>query len=186
MHRMPCRPLRGRAADPRGASPAQEGGEGGQEGSFLWPDVGAAYKGEWAQAGAAGEGAGGAAEGEEAAGEGEGEEGEGEAPELGPRVRHGRGVYEQGGFTYEGDWVSDKMEGVGRADFKGGAWYEGQWADNRYHGLGKYVAADGATYEGEWSAGHMHGQGTYTTSEGQRFSGEFFNGSGPGLTYLLD
>ena len=32
----------------------------------------------------------------------------------------------------------------------------------------------------------MHGQGTYTTSEGQRFSGEFFNGSGPGLTYLLD
>lgn len=140
---------------------------------FVWED-GSTYEGGWSAVPDP------AAEPVEAA---EGEEAPAAAEK---KVRHGTGTFATGDYTYDGDWVEDKMEGVGTFTFAGGATYEGEWVADRYHGLGKYTGADGSSYEGQWSEGKMHGQGTFVNAKGQKFAGQFFNGNGPGLTLVLD
>jgi hypothetical protein len=52
-------------------------------------------------------------------------------------------------------------------------------------GHGKYTWPDGRMYEGEWQQNKMHGAGKYTDANGHKWAGQFFNGAGPGLTYIL-
>lgn len=41
------------------------------------------------------------------------------------------------------------------------------------------------SYEGEWVQNKMHGKGKYTDTNGHTWHGQFYNGAGPGLTYIL-
>eukprot|EP00899_Mesostigma_viride_P006223 jgi/Mesvir1/15601/Mv03210-RA.1 len=101
------------------------------------------------------------------------------------RIRHGRGTYVEGKYSYQGEWFEDKMHGQGTFKYESGAVYEGEWVEGKYHGRGKYSWPNGASYMGEWRDNTMHGQGTYTAPDGHQWVGKFFNGSGPGLTCCL-
>jgi hypothetical protein len=101
------------------------------------------------------------------------------------RVRHGRGKYTEGDYCYEGDFQEDMITGQGRFTYASGACYDGQWEAGMYHGYGKYSWPDGRSYEGQWQHNRMHGMGTYTDANSHKWSGQFFNGAGPGLTYVL-
>lgn len=95
------------------------------------------------------------------------------------------GKYQEGDYSYEGEWDNDEMHGQGKFVYASGAVYEGGWSHNKYHGKGKYTWPDGRTYEGEWQENKMHGHGVYTDIDGRKWEGQFFNGSGPGLTCQL-
>ncbi|KAJ9519241.1 hypothetical protein QJQ45_017901 [Haematococcus lacustris] len=84
------------------------------------------------------------------------------------RVRHGKGVYKEGDYVYEGDFFQDMIQGTGKFTYASGASYEGQWHQGEYHGTGRYTWPDGRTYEGQWQANKMHGQGTYTDINGHK------------------
>ena len=87
---------------------------------------------------------------------------------------------------YEGQW--QRFDGVMKRHGKGiytdgGATYDGQFVEDMYEGTGTFTAIDGSTYKGEWKAGVMHGQGVYTWPDGSRFEGTWENGKmeGPGV-----
>mmetsp|Transcript_30256 Transcript_30256/g.55268 ORF Transcript_30256/g.55268 Transcript_30256/m.55268 type:complete len:170 (-) Transcript_30256:1987-2496(-) len=101
------------------------------------------------------------------------------------RVRHGKGVYREGDYVFEGHFNEDVIQGKGKFTYASGAYYEGQWANNSYNGKGTYVWTDGRKYEGQWVDNKMHGLGVYTDVNGHRWEGQFYNGSGPGLTCEL-
>jgi len=66
------------------------------------------------------------------------------------RVRHGKGLFQDGNVQYVGDFFQDHFHGVGKFTFGSGATYEGQWEKGVFHGKGKYTWADGTFYEGEF------------------------------------
>lgn len=147
-----------------------------KNGKFIFPgpkgdglDV---YDGDWAERELA--------EGEEPPPEPE------DGTELRTYVRHGKGKNTvDGKWTYEGDWVQDKMEGKGAFTYKSGASYDGDWVANKYHGQGTYTWPDGTKYVGTWVDNTMHGQGTYTDKDGREWVGEFYNNDGPGLKLTI-
>lgn len=57
------------------------------------------------------------------------------------------GVYRTGDYSYEGEWVDDKMQGEGKFQFASGAVYSGSWRSNKYEGHGQYTWPDGKRYE---------------------------------------
>ena len=115
-----------------------------KNGKFIFPgpkgdglDV---YDGDWAERELA--------EGEEPPPEPE------DGTELRTYVRHGKGKNTvDGKWTYEGDWVQDKMEGKGAFTYKSGASYDGDWVANKYHGQGTYTSFTGETTTGVWEHG---------------------------------
>ena len=70
------------------------------------------------------------------------------------------------GTTYEGQWVDNKYDGQGKAQYKSAdnkdSYYEGEFKANLQEGQGKQTWASGSSYEGEWRAGRLHGHGVYT------------------------
>ncbi|CAM6040356.1 unnamed protein product [Sphagnum compactum] len=97
------------------------------------------------------------------------------------RQRNGKGLYIEGDYQYEGDWLDDKIHGTGCFKYASGASYDGQWENDQYMGVGVYKWPNGAMYSGEWRENKMHGNGTYVDKEGNTWVGQFFNGTGPGL-----
>ncbi|KAF5831385.1 MORN repeat-containing protein 2 [Dunaliella salina] len=79
----------------------------------------------------------------------------------------------------------DVITGHGKFTYASGACYDGQWENGVYQGYGKYTWPDGRSYEGEWQQNKMHGNGKYTDANGHKWAGQFYNGAGPGLTYIL-
>ncbi len=83
------------------------------------------------------------------------------------KLKHGHGKFTtpghagRGSEEFEGDWVEDKMQGLGRYSFASGAVYVGQWIKGKMHGKGKLTNIDGTTYDGDWADSMMHGEGTY-------------------------
>ena len=158
------------------AEEGEEEVEPPQNGKFIFPgpkgdglDI---YDGDWAERELA--------EGEEPPPEPE------DGTELRTYVRHGKGKNSvDGKWTYEGDWVQDKMEGKGAFTYKSGAVYDGDWVANKYHGAGTYTWPDGTKYVGQWVDNAMHGQGTYTDKDGREWVGVFYNNDGPGLKLTI-
>jgi hypothetical protein len=97
-------------------------------------------------------------------------------------IRHGKGLYIDGEYQYEGEWKDDKISGLGTFRYASGAIYEGNWDKNKYSGEGEYKWGDGRSYKGFWRESKMHGMGGYVDQSGQRYVGHFFNGIGPGLS----
>ena len=91
--------------------------------------------------------------------------------------RNGYGTLTQGPETSEGEWVSDKLHGVGRCAFASGATHEGGFEEGVFSGEGTYTWADGASYVGGWKTGRMHGEGCYTDTDKVEWKGAFHNGS---------
>ena len=99
----------------------------------------------------------------------------------GVKMRHGRGVYDDGSKQrYEGEWLNDMMHGRGTFEYASGAKYEGEFVENKYDGYGTFVFANGATYEGNFKDNQFHGVGTFTDAQHVEWKGKFYNGVGPG------
>ncbi len=92
-------------------------------------------------------------------------------------LRHGKGKYRfisadpDERLLYEGDWLNDKMEGVGVLAFKNGDKYEGCLKNGKHEGFGVYLWAIGDKYDGEWKDDKRHGKGIYTWSTGAKYEG---------------
>ncbi|PNH00864.1 Radial spoke head 1 [Tetrabaena socialis] len=95
------------------------------------------------------------------------------------------GVYREGDYVYEGQFVEDVIQGRGTFTYASGSKYSGDWQANKYHGKGTYSWPDGRRYDGLWEESRMHGLGVFTDASGHKWEGQFFNGSGPGLTCQL-
>jgi len=81
-------------------------------------------------------------------------------------LRHGEGSYEptnpEASSSYVGQWVEDRLEGEGQANFPDGAEYTGAFLDGRPYGHGVYSWSEGSqdcTYEGQVKHGRITGRG---------------------------
>ena len=64
------------------------------------------------------------------------------------------------------------MNGFGALTFSDGNRYEGQFVNDKREGLGKYFWRDGRVYDGHWKDGKQHGRGTYF-KDGEEKIGEW-------------
>lgn len=55
-------------------------------------------------------------------------------PEPPKRVRHGRGVYREGDYMYDGEFFEDVITGYGTFRYASGSTYSGEWKTGKYHG----------------------------------------------------
>lgn len=109
-------------------------------------------------------------------------------------VREGKGtmIWNGGETTYEGDWVEDKMNGIGVYSDKGGV-YEGDFTDGIKVGEGTWERAEGAegsdfdlkSYSGNWEEGRCDGDGCTTFIDGYVYEGSFSKGLPHGRGILL-
>ena len=64
------------------------------------------------------------------------------------------------GFTYDGTWVDNAMEGRGSATYPRGQEYNGMFSQGRREGRGTIRFTNGAVYEGRFRDDAIDGQGT--------------------------
>jgi hypothetical protein len=84
-------------------------------------------------------------------------------------------------FSYDGNWKSGKMEGLGTYLFVDNTSYVGHFHENRPHGYGKTSYKHGQSYEGEFENGLFSGKGIYhSVNDKIKYEGEFFNGKRSG------
>jgi len=83
---------------------------------------------------------------------------------------------------YTGDWVDNRMHGLGIYYYDNGDKYEGEWNDSQRHGKGKLNYANGDVYEGEWLEDKRAGLGVLTLDNGDRYEGHWMDDlkEGPG------
>ncbi|XP_026671439.1 phosphatidylinositol 4-phosphate 5-kinase 1-like, partial [Ceratina calcarata] len=65
------------------------------------------------------------------------------------------------GGSYDGDWLMDKMHGVGLRIYPSGSRYIGDWKNGVRDGTGTMVWPEGSIYRGEWKCGAMNGYGKH-------------------------
>ena len=52
---------------------------------------------------------------------------------------------------YNGDWVKDKFEGIGKYIWEDGTYYLGEWKNDSRNGKGKFFNSDGnIVLDGYW------------------------------------
>ena len=74
--------------------------------------------------------------------------------------KHGRGIQTWiDGSIYEGYWMNDKANVLGKLIHADGDIYEGGWLDDRADGTGTYFHEGGAKYEGQWKDDKQDGVG---------------------------
>jgi hypothetical protein len=74
-------------------------------------------------------------------------------------------------IEYEGDWLSNRKDGIGIEKYKDGSIYKGEYKKGVKHGIGVYYWEDGSIYEGEWKYNIMEGYGIYKFKDGSICSG---------------
>lgn len=79
------------------------------------------------------------------------------------------------GNIYEGMFVSGKMCGRGVCTYDSGTFqsYNGQWQKNEWHGDGKLTYTNGDVYEGDFKEDARHGTGIFKFINGDVFEGKF-------------
>jgi hypothetical protein len=110
--------------------------------------------------------------------------------------KNGCGTFNEANGTYEGEWIANNKEGLGKKAFTDksvymGSWknnmkegegiyiwqdntkYVGHWKEDKYHGYGVKSWSDGDQYEGCWKEDKKHGRGTYKWSNGDKYEGEW-------------
>ncbi|TNV72330.1 hypothetical protein FGO68_gene13868 [Halteria grandinella] len=97
-------------------------------------------------------------------------------------LRTGTGRCEhEDGFTYQGEWKDDGMNGQGKHTWSDGAIYEGQWQEYKRHGQGNFTRSDGQTYEGQWQDDEANGEGKWTFTDGTYEVGKWKDGKQIGV-----
>lgn len=112
-------------------------------------------------------------------------------------LRSGVGVFKENDCVYEGNWVSDRIHGMGKlictdssyvgefsfgARLKGlqiyedGSSYEGEFDLDEQQGYGVMYYANGTKYDGQWADGNAQGLGTFTTKSGTTYFGMWSSG----------
>ena len=91
--------------------------------------------------------------------------------------RHGRGVlsYKPADYffpeKYDGNWVNDKMQGLGVMLYNDRSVYSGTWEDGRRHGQGEMQYSNGDTYDGCWHNDNRVGQGRMIFQNKNEYAG---------------
>ncbi len=75
------------------------------------------------------------------------------------------------GSVYEGDWVLNKMQGMGKRVWQDGAEFEGEWSKGHIGRNGRMKFADGRIYEGQWYLDVPCDDGVMTYPDGGRYEG---------------
>mmetsp|Transcript_77619 Transcript_77619/g.137458 ORF Transcript_77619/g.137458 Transcript_77619/m.137458 type:complete len:481 (-) Transcript_77619:62-1504(-) len=78
---------------------------------------------------------------------------------TGQRDGHGKYMYPNPFFTYEGEWSNGKKHGHGILSFGDGGFYEGRFERGEINGEGSQEWPDSTKYFGQFKDGHRHGQG---------------------------
>ena len=85
-------------------------------------------------------------------------------------LRNGLGKYTMpDGFTYEGEWKDDQIQGKGVARYPTGQIFEGSFEQGVPDGEGTMTFSDGTKYEGSWLDGKMEGDGVLSMTDGSIF-----------------
>lgn len=95
--------------------------------------------------------------------------------------RHGVGVWVGWDLNgqlarYEGTFVNDRKEGLGKYTMGEGDVYEGEFRGDKFAGKGSMVYFEGNTYVGEFQDGERHGEGKCTFRNGDIYSGQWKHG----------
>ncbi|PPD79394.1 hypothetical protein GOBAR_DD23679 [Gossypium barbadense] len=101
----------------------------------------------------------------------------------------GIGIYTgPSGDTYKGQWVMNFKHGHGIRFYPNGDWYDGEWRRGLQEGLGKYQWQNENHYIGEWKNGMICGTGTFVWSNENKYDGQWEDGmpKGNGTYYWSD
>ncbi|KAL0485070.1 phosphatidylinositol 4-phosphate 5-kinase [Acrasis kona] len=86
--------------------------------------------------------------------------------------KHGKGILTFNTKAhYKGDWIRDRMEGLGEYVWGDGHTYVGEFSNNKQDGVGTYQWPTGGKYVGYWKEDRMNGFGTYTRNDGVIYIG---------------
>ncbi|GEM_PF-969929 len=104
-------------------------------------------------------------------------------------VRHGQGTLTTAdGKIYVGQWQNGVPHGQGKITDPDKEEYVGQFENGRRNGQGEVLYADGTKYNGQWVDDLPNGQGVKMLPDGMQYSGEFKNGlmHGTGTVVMPD
>lgn len=102
--------------------------------------------------------------------------------EFNNNMRHGKGKEIIKEFIYEGNFVEDKKEGVGKIKYiRIPDFYEGEFHNNSITGFGEYTWANKDVYKGPMINGKMHGIGSYKWPDGTEYNGNYINNIKQGM-----
>mmetsp|Transcript_126865 Transcript_126865/g.247224 ORF Transcript_126865/g.247224 Transcript_126865/m.247224 type:complete len:372 (+) Transcript_126865:134-1249(+) len=79
------------------------------------------------------------------------------------------------GAVYDGQWLGNARDGMGKMSWPDGAEYFGEWVRNTATGQGMFCHLDGDAYVGQWRSNLAHGYGIFTAKDGLSYIGEFFD-----------
>lgn len=96
-------------------------------------------------------------------------------------MKNGYGEMWKNGVTYKGNWVDDKLDGIGRMDWPSGQSYEGQYARDLRNGKGTMTYPNGDQFVGSWKEGRPNGEGHYKWATGEVYHGSWTDGVMDGL-----
>src|SRR4051812_47120264 len=80
------------------------------------------------------------------------------------------------GCVCVGNYLNDKMHGMGTYFFSDGTRYDGEWENDMSHGKGSFLYSDGAKYIGAFSRDQKHGPGVMYLPSGEIFSESWMGG----------
>jgi hypothetical protein len=87
---------------------------------------------------------------------------------------HGIGALRSSeGYFFAGKFVEGVRSGYGLQRWESGAAYQGCYEADVFDGFGKITFSDGSFYEGEFVAGNKHGRGVFQWSDGSEYRGSF-------------
>lgn len=86
-------------------------------------------------------------------------------------VKTGSGNFQESNGSYEGEWLENNKEGLGKKAFTDKSIYMGHWKANMKEGQGVYIWQDETKYIGEWKEDKYHGQGLKLWSDGDQYQG---------------
>ena len=92
-------------------------------------------------------------------------------------IKQGYGIFKTQSDTYEGNFEQGLKHGKGKIFFTNTQnYYEGEFISNKIEGYGKFKWASEDQYEGTFKNGILHGEGVYKWKNGDVYTGPYLNG----------
>ena len=92
----------------------------------------------------------------------------------------------EGGYTYQGDFINNKKEGIGTMKWKDGYVYQGEFKDNQINGYGIIQYPGDKYYHGEVKNGKMEGFGHFFWKNEKIYIGYYKNDKRNGFGIFID